>query len=124
MMNRLKNSALFGLFLKPLIKMVLLRLIRKEGDLLQEKVKSAIARKTPFFIDKAFDEMQDTATHLLKKSNFIPDKMAYAAVKIISEQGDSLQEKIKEGMAKDNLLIVDMAFDSAQKALEEKINAL
>jgi len=121
-MGFLKGLALK--FLKPFGKSIACGIVQKEGDVLQEKCKIILAKEGPAGIDKVFDGFQAKVMAAVKRITFLPEICAQQVRRIIVDEGDALQEKLKMGVAAQGPEAIDHAFDLAQYSLIERIKSL
>lgn len=126
MFGKLKELLRSGLekLLKPAAKKAAIKLVQLEGDRLQTQVKLALLNQGPDAIDRLFDSWQLRLITGLNFVKFLPGWMRDAAVKIVNEEGDKLQKKAKDAALKGGPEALDLAFDTAQNLIIERINAL
>lgn len=122
-MKELLRSAFLKL-LKPAAKKAVIKLVQSEGDRLQRQAREALLHQGPDAIDKLFDAWQLRLIAGLNFIKFLPSFMRDAALNIIQEEGDKLQERAKEAALSGGAGALDLAFDSAQNLITERINAL
>lgn len=106
-----------GKFLKPAVADI----IQEQGDKLQAKVVAAVEKKCPQEIDEHFDRWQAA---LLKAVEWLPAAARPRARKIVQEEGDKLQGKVKAAACAGDDVAVNAAFDGFQALLIRRIEAL
>jgi len=109
---------------KPLVKGQVIKLVQKEGDILQEKALYLYDREGPAGVDRAFDGTQLRLIATLQDIRFLPDALRKTVIRIIQDEGDKLQVRVKKIAEKGGHNAIEKAFDAAQEAIIAKIESL
>ena len=122
-------KALFGKLnparlLRAAAKKILVKAVQVEGDRMQKKLKDELDRKGPAAVDSLFDGWQARLITAVNSAKFVPPGLRDAAVAIIQREGDRLQERISQLLRDRGGEGIDLAFDTAQQAIIERIEAL
>ena len=126
MFGRLKELARSGFLklLKPLAKKGVIQLVQREGDKLQNNVGAALVHQGPEAVDKLFDSWQARILSGLNTLQFLPDWIRHHALRIVQDEGDKMQQRVKDAALNGGPRAVDLVFDHSQRLIIERINAL
>lgn len=116
-----------GMFVKmalPFVKRYAKATVVKEGDILQAKALYLYDTEGMKGIDRAFDATQLKFIELAARIPFAPDWLKKSIVKIVQEEGDALQTKVKKVAEKGGHEAVSKAFDLAQESICARIDSL
>jgi hypothetical protein len=126
MFGRLKELLRSGFtkLLKPVATKAATKLVQSEGDRLQREVKQALIQQGPDAIDRLFDAWQMRLISGLNFIKFMPAWLREGAIKVVQEEGDKLQRRAKDAAISGGPEALDLAFDTAQRVIIERINGL
>ena len=117
-------QALLFRVLKPIIKMVAIRIIQQEGDRLQARVKERVAERGPGEIDRIIDKVEVALKARLLNLPFLPESVRREMDRLLTEHAERLRSRLTGELAAKGMGAVDAVFDGAQALLIAQIEAL
>lgn len=112
-----------GRWLGQVGKPVLVKLVQSEGDYLQSRARTLVSSGCVHLLDDEFDKWQERMLRGLDKLP-MPTRAKQKARRIVVEEGDKLQEKVKSAACSNSPILVDSAFDGFQALIIKRIEAL
>jgi hypothetical protein len=110
--------------LKPLGRALAIRFVQSEGDILQGRLRIDVIEHGPKAVDSAFDVTQVRIKRGVEKLKFLPEAIKAAIFRIIMDEGDRLQARVRDCVQSGGVVGLDYIFDLSQESIISKIKSL